>query len=136
VLMQSRHGDHNLVRLAAAGDYHALANTLLEERRAAGLPPFGHLALLRCEAMAMDQAMAFLEECAGQLPEVEGAHVLGPVPAPMEKRAGRYRAQLLVQSAGRPALHGLLDALMPLARSLPSGRRCRWHLDVDPIDLL
>ena len=86
--------------------------------------------------MAMDQALAFLEECATQLPEVEGAHVLGPVPAPMEKRAGRYRAQLLLQSNQRPALHGLLDALMEHARALPSGRRCRWHLDVDPIDLL
>ena len=62
--------------------------------------------------------------------------VLGPVPAPMEKRAGRYRAQLLLQSNQRPALHGLLDALMEHARALPSGRRCRWHLDVDPIDLL
>jgi primosomal protein N' (replication factor Y) len=54
----------------------------------------------------------------------------------MEKRAGRYRAQLLLQSNQRPALHGLLDALMEHARGLPSGRRCRWHLDVDPIDLL
>ncbi|MFC6329978.1 hypothetical protein, partial [Alloalcanivorax gelatiniphagus] len=62
--------------------------------------------------------------------------VLGPVPAPMEKRAGRYRAQLLLQSPERPPLHGVLDALMALARELPSGRRCRWHLDVDPIDLL
>ena len=29
-----------------------------------------------------------------------------------------------------------IDALMEHARALPSGRRCRWHLDVDPIDLL
>ncbi|MTI51153.1 MAG: primosomal protein N' [Alcanivorax sp.] len=136
VLMQSRHTDHNLVQLAAAGDYQALANTLLEERRGAGWPPFGHLALLRCEAMTMAQALTFLDECAAGLPALDNVHVLGPVPAPMEKRAGRYRAQLLLQSDQRPALHGLLDALMEHARGLPSGRRCRWHLDVDPIDLL
>lgn len=136
VLMQSRHSDHNLVQLAAGGDYHALAEVLLAERRGAGLPPFGHLALLRCEAMAMAQALGFLQECAERLPEVERVHVLGPVPAPMEKRAGRYRAQLLLQSGDRPLLHGMLDALMVVARALPSGRRCRWHLDVDPIDLL
>ena len=136
VLMQSRHTDHNLVQLAAAGDYQALANTLLEERRGAGWPPFGHLALLRCEAMTMAQALTFLDECAAGLPALDNVHVLGPVPAPMEKRAGRYRAQLLLQSNQRPALHGLLDALMEHARALPSGRRCRWHLDVDPIDLL
>ncbi|MFP1683711.1 primosomal protein N' [Alloalcanivorax sp. C16-1] len=136
VLMQSRHGDHHLVRLAAAGDYHALADALLEERRGAGLPPFGHLALLRCEAMVMEQAIQFLDECAQRLPGHPQVQVLGPVPAPMEKRAGRYRAQLLLQSPQRPPLHGVLDALMALARELPSGRRCRWHLDVDPIDLL
>ncbi len=136
VLMQSRHTDHNLVQLAAAGDYHALADALLDERRGAGLPPFGYLALLRCEAMVMNQALGFLEECVQALPTVEGVHVLGPVPAPMEKRSGRYRAQLLLQSNNRPLLHGLLDTLMEIARALPSGRRCRWHLDVDPIDLL
>ena len=136
VLLQSRHSDHHLVQLAAAGDYHALADSLLEERRAAGLPPFGHIALLRCEAMSMAQALAFLDECAGQLPGDPAVQILGPVPAPMEKRAGRYRAQLLLQSGNRARLHGALDALMALARQLPSGRRCRWHLDVDPIDLL
>jgi primosomal protein N' (replication factor Y) len=84
----------------------------------------------------MAQALTFLDECAAGLPALDNVHVLGPVPAPMEKRAGRYRAQLLLQSNQRPALHGLLDALMEHARALPSGRRCRWHLDVDPIDLL
>ncbi len=141
VLLQSRHTDHHLVRLAAAGDYHALADTLLEERRMAGLPPFGHLALLRCEAMSMDKALAFLDECAAPFQQNsnvddDSVNLLGPAPAPMEKRAGRYRAQLLLQAPQRPALHGVLDALVRHARGLPSARHCRWHVDVDPTEMV
>jgi primosomal protein N' (replication factor Y) len=61
--------------------------------------------------------------------------VLDPVPAPMERRGGRWRAQLLVQSKNRAALHRFLEAwVVPLAESKP-GKTVRWSLDVDPIDM-
>jgi len=135
VLLQTRHPDHHLLQLAASGDYPALASALLEERRMAALPPFGYLALFRCEAMTLGKAMTFLQELAVQ-PVAEGVSVLGPVPAPMEKRAGRYRAQLLLQSPQRAPLHQTLELLLGVARSLPQARQCRWHVDVDPIDML
>jgi len=50
----------------------------------------------------------------------------------MEKRAGRFRAQLLLQAAGRAALHRLLDRWLPLLEESKAGRRVRWSLDVDP----
>jgi primosomal protein N' (replication factor Y) len=53
----------------------------------------------------------------------------------MAKRAGRYHAQLLLESADRAALHRFLDAWLPALESLPSGRRVRWALDVDPIEV-
>ncbi len=64
VNLQSRHPDHHLLQLAASGDYPALASALLEERKMAGLHPFGHLALFRCEAMSMNKAMEFLQQLA------------------------------------------------------------------------
>ncbi|RJG17978.1 primosomal protein N' [Alcanivorax profundi] len=135
VLLQTRHPDHHLLQLAASGDYPALASALLEERRMAALPPFGHLALFRCEAMTLGKAMAFLQELAQQ-PVADGVNVLGPVPAPMEKRAGRYRAQLLLQASQRAPLHQTLERLLDAARQSPQSRQCRWHVDVDPIDML
>ncbi|MED5387770.1 MAG: primosomal protein N' [Pseudomonadota bacterium] len=135
VLLQTRHPDHPLLQLAASGDYPALASALLEERQMAGLPPFGHLALLRCEAMTMGKAMEFLHQLS-DLPLPPDVHLLGPVPAPMEKRAGRYRTQLLLQSARRGPLHQAIERLLEQARGLPAARQCRWHLDVDPIDML
>ena len=53
--------------------------------------------------------------------------LLGPIPAPMEKRAGRYRAQLLFQAKQRKYLQQLLKAL--------TTRGVRWSLDVDPQEM-
>lgn len=135
VLLQTRHPDHPLLQLAASGDYPALASALLEERKMAGLPPFGHLALFRCEAMSMAKAMEFLQQLAG-IPLPADVQLLGPVPAPMERRAGRYRTQMLLQCASRRPLHQAISLLLEQARTLPAARQCRWHLDVDPIDML
>ncbi len=62
-------------------------------------------------------------------------HIHGPFPAPMPRRAGMHRAQLLLSASSRPALHALLDAGTPMLHDLPEARRVRWSLDVDPIDL-
>ena len=61
--------------------------------------------------------------------------VLGPLPAPMPRRAGFQRAQLLVSAPQRRALHAALDAALPALRDAPEGKRVRWSLDVDPVDL-
>ena len=53
----------------------------------------------------------------------------------MPRRAGSYRAQLLIATDQRPRLHAILDAALPLIHALPEARRARWSLDVDPVDL-
>ena len=73
---------------------------------------------------------------AGEACRLAGVNLLGPVPALMERRAGRYRAQLLVESAGRPALQRFLDEWLTEVEGLPGARRVRWSLDVDPIEIL
>lgn len=59
----------------------------------------------------------------------------GPLPAPMPRRAGMHRAQLLVSATQRRTLHGALDAVVPSLHALPEARKARWSLDVDPVDL-
>jgi primosomal protein N' (replication factor Y) len=54
----------------------------------------------------------------------------------MERREGRYRAQLLVQSARRPSLQAFLDRWVERLAELKAARKVRWSLDVDPQDLL
>jgi primosomal protein N' (replication factor Y) len=141
VIIQTHLADHPLLVQLTEQGYFAFAEQALSERRAAGLPPFSHLALLRAEAQKPGQAEAFLDDAcslAEQLLEqlqLNGVELLGPVPAPMERRAGRYRAQLLLQGNARATLHRLMDIWTPTLEQLPGSRAVRWSLDVDPIDL-
>jgi primosomal protein N' (replication factor Y) len=138
VLIQTRFPEHPLLQTLVRQGYPAFAAAALAERREAELPPYSHQALLRGEAPQAEPPNRFLTEVAElaaalAMPEVA---LWGPVPAPMERRAGRYRAHLLLQAATRRPLHELLARLLPAVRDLPSGRRVRWSLDVDPVDLL
>jgi primosomal protein N' (replication factor Y) (superfamily II helicase) len=136
VLIQSRHPDHPLLQLLLSGDYHKLADALLRERREVGLPPFGHLALIRTESAKAEEGMALLGEVAALEGLPEGVQLLGPIPAPIERRQARFRTQLLLLAPDRPPLHRAIDALLARLDAHPIARRSRWHLDVDPVDLL
>ena len=174
VWLQTHHPDHPLLNTLINGGYHAFAHSELEQRQAAGFPPFAHLALLRAEAKHVDAANAFLHAAKSVLPSPIGrrwreatdegtaksvtagramtspyphpnpspdgrgtldVEIQGPIPAPMSRRAGMHRAQLLLSSPGRRELHALLDAALPAIYELPEARKTRWSLDVDPLDL-
>lgn len=137
VLMQTHNSDHPLLRSLIDQGYSDFACQELIERRQGGLPPFSHLAMLRAEAVAAGRAEAFLQLVREILEQHEWPEVtwLGPLPSPMERRAGRYRAQLLFESDERKPLHQLLQWLVPLIEGLPQARKVRWSLDVDPQDM-
>jgi primosomal protein N' (replication factor Y) len=136
VWLQTHHPGHPLLQTLLAGGYAAFADAALVEREAAGFPPYAHLALLRAEANDESGLDAFLrrahdlaQECAA------GVDVSSPMPAPMPRRAGRQRAQLLLSAAQRPALQQLLRELTPHLHALREARKVRWSIDVDPVDL-
>jgi primosomal protein N' (replication factor Y) len=146
VLLQTHHPDHPLLQTLIHGGYHAFAETELAQREAAGFPPYVHLALLRAEAQHADMPMQFLHAAKTALQPyaaarpargaaAEGLALDGPVPAPMPRRAGMYRAQLLLTAPTRRALHAALDGALPAIYALPDARKVRWSLDVDPVDL-
>jgi primosomal protein N' (replication factor Y) len=135
VILQTREPSHPMWQLLLAKGYRGLADALLVERRDLKMPPFAHLALLRAESVHAEAAMAFLAEARRLFGAPGGVRVGEPVPAPMERRAGRYRAQLLLQSAQRPALLELLKNTIPQIEALRSARKARWSIDVDPADL-
>lgn len=162
VWLQTHHPDHPLLNTLINGGYHAFAEGELEQRQAASFPPFAYLALLRAEAKHVDAANAFLHAAKsaftnsardglggdsvrggrtgnsvrGELAEARPSpEIQGPLPAPMPRRAGMHRMQLLLSSPHRRALHALLDAALPAIYELPEARKVRWSLDVDPLDL-
>ena len=149
VLIQTEFPDHPLLLSLLAEGYDGFARAALAERKQAAWPPFSRLAAVRDSAKTAEAALAFLtqarkaaEDLRANLSHVAGKRMpalairlLGPAPAAMAKRAGRYHAQLLVESTDRAALHRFLDAWLPVLESLPAVRRVRWALDVDPIEI-
>jgi primosomal protein N' (replication factor Y) len=117
--------------------YRGVAEEALAEREITRWPPFTRLALVRSAAHRQADAREFLEHARRTFARDCGdsVRVLGPVDAPMARRAGRYRAQLLLQASDRNALHGLLRLLRPTLEQDPLARKVRWSIDVDPIEL-
>jgi primosomal protein N' (replication factor Y) len=135
VLLQTHHPDHLLLRSLLSQGYAAAARELLAERRQTDLPPYGHQVLLRCEAHQRAAVDAFLSEARAALPDTDTLQIAGPMPAPMPLRAGRQRGQLLIESTSRRHLHAAARPWAMQLAHLPSARKVRWSLDVDPIDL-
>lgn len=138
VLIQTEYPEHPLLTGLLSGGYDAFATAALDERRSAAWPPFSRLAALRTSATHAEAAIDFLEEArraAEPRARAAGVRLLGPAPAAMAKRADRHHAQLLLESVDRGALHRLLDEWLPVIEALPSARRVRWSLDVDPLEL-
>jgi len=138
VLIQTHHPDHVLLLYAIKQDYRAITNALLEERKLVQWPPYSHLALLRAEATQKNKPMQFLREAAEKARELSPngqVMLLGPVPAPMEKRAGRFRAQLLLQANHRADLHHLISSWITQIEALKTASTVRWSLDIDPQDM-
>ena len=163
VLVQTRYPDHPLFEALVHHDYQRFAHHQLRERHDAALPPFVHQALLRADAASVAQALELLGQArtiarmlAGDLPDtaVAGARtpaagvvgsaapadrsapvvtVYDAVPMPLVRLAHRERAQLLIESPSRRALHALLDALLPRLRAIRS--TVRWQLEIDPIEI-
>ena len=136
VLIQTEFPEHPLLQSLLAEGYDGFARAALEERAQAAWPPFSRLAAVRDSATTAQAALGFLTDArsiARRTPR--GVRLLGPVPAAMAKRAGRFHAQLLIESAERARLHEFLDAWLPEVEALRSARRVRWSLDVDPIEL-
>jgi primosomal protein N' (replication factor Y) len=135
VILQTHYPDHPLLLTLLEHGYAGFALKLLEERRQAGFPPYGQLLLVRAEARSMEQAEEFLRIIKQQLAADGPVQYVGPLPAPLQRKSGRYRTQLLVIGSSRSAVQKAGDAIVELAQTLPQGKRLRWSLDVDPLDM-
>jgi primosomal protein N' (replication factor Y) len=127
-IVQTYLPEHPAIRAVAEGDPAAFVEAELAERRRYGSPPFGRLVKLTAaladrlaaEATARELASTLRTRAAERGLPVE---VLGPVPAYVARRAGRWRFHVVLRGPDPAALLGG-DPGPP------------WSVDVDPESLL
>ena len=137
VLIQTRYPQHPLYDFLSRQDVDGFAEAEMTERSNAALPPYVHMAAIRAshpDARRIQSALKDLREQLREYAVQEGwaISVHGPVPRYPEVLAGRWRGQLLLESAARPELHRLLALSAPW---LERHRAFDPHLDIDPLEV-
>lgn len=133
VIIQTHHPEYPQLTQLFVDGYPAFLAETLADRARAQLPPYCHQVVLRAESTKRERAREFLSAAKQQVLH-SGLQVFGPMPAIMERRAGRYRHQLLLQANSRAQLQACLAPWRELLPQLPAARQVRWSLDVDPLE--
>lgn len=132
VVIQTHYPDHPVLETLLTQGYQAFAHTILQEREQANLPPFSFQATLFAQGVKSQPVFDFLEAAQKALPK-STAMVLGPRPAPIEKLAGKYRAEILIQTNNRAQLAVLLKQWLPSLTRLKNSNKVKWRMIVDPV---
>lgn len=135
VIIQTRHPDHPLLQTLIHQGYQTFAQSLLNERELAVLPPFSYFAIFRAEAYVEQNAQRFLNAIKEMLPAAESLTMLGPVSALMAKRKGLHCQHLVVKTNKRSVLQHALKSILQQLETLAASHSVKWVLDVDPVEV-
>ncbi|ETW13682.1 primosome assembly protein PriA [Roseivivax marinus] len=130
-LMQTYQPEHPVIRAILSGDEEGFWRAEAEERRAAGVPPYGRMAGIILshpdvqEVFDLGNALARNDAALRRV----GAQVFGPAPAPVARVRGRHRVRLLVKA---PKGVGLQRALAEWAGQFRLRGDMRMAIDIDP----
>ena len=133
VLIQTYQPDSDWITRILTQDYDQIATAMIAERALFNWPPSSHLALITARATALTPVFNALDEIAQQIQALNSpVKILGPAPAPMERRNRQYHGQLLILGK-RPVVQWVLKATGPWAYKKDG--KVLIQLDVDPWDL-
>ncbi|SPL71001.1 primosomal protein N' [Acinetobacter stercoris] len=136
VYLQTLKPDHPLLNTLINNDYRAFAKQTLKDRQLALLPPCRYAILIRAESKSQDENLSFLQQMNENLREVSGdlIDIWGPIPAPMERKAGRYQSHVVLLSLDRAKMHYYIRTWWQnLLHAKPSNMKIT--IDIDPQEL-
>ena len=136
--LQTDFADHPLMQALENQSYAQIANTITQERKMLGFPPYARVVMFRADALSLEQATEKLGEikhCLVASTTQYEVKCIGPIPALMTRRMGRYRAQLCLISSDTRKLRSVLRAAMPKIETIKSTPTVKWVVDVDAFDL-
>lgn len=136
VLIQTQLPEHPIFSALQAQDFATFARYELAQRAMFHLPPLGFQAVIRADAVKLNDAVIFLNEIrdllASMLPN--SVFQMGAVPMNMMRLAERERAQIFLESVSRTDLHYAIDLWIQVL-SQNTARQIRWSVDIDPQDM-
>ena len=136
VYVQTHTPDHPLLQTLINHGYAKFAQQALQTRYEWKLPPFSHHIAIRARSQKQEDLFTFLNMIKAlamkQLAEV--ITVQGPITAAMEKKAGQFRAYVLLTTQQRGKFIQQIDELIAHIETRKETRAVRWSIDVDPID--
>ena len=130
-LLQTYQPEHAVIRAILAGDEESFWKAEAEERKAAGVPPYGRMAGIILSSPNVQEVFDLGAEMArmdGPLRQI-GAQVFGPAPAPIARVRGRHRVRLLVKAEKSAPLQ---QALTKWAAQFRLPHNLRMAIDIDP----
>jgi primosomal protein N' (replication factor Y) len=134
-MLQTFQPEHPVIRAILSGDEEGFWRAEAEERRQAGVPPYGRMAGIILSGPDMQQVFDLGNELArrdGPLRQA-GAQVFGPAPAPIARIRGRHRVRLLVKAPKGVALQPAIAQWIGQVRVTG---QTRLSVDIDPQSFL
>jgi primosomal protein N' (replication factor Y) len=137
-LLQTAYTDHPMMQSLVNQNYRDITSTILQGRKMIGFPPYARVVMFRADAMTLSDAMEKLAEIKQLLQtsvHLKQLNCIGPIPALMTRRIGRYRAQLCLFSRDAVKLRAALRETMPIVQSVKNTSTVKWVIDVDSFDI-
>ena len=142
VIIQTGYPEQAVYQSLIKHDYIGFAQSALNERESVGLPPFAYQVLLSAEAPQLADAIRLLtqarrlpEEYPNEFPGADQVFLYDPVPLRVLRVAKVERAQLLLESAHRPALQAFVRYWGPQVAQLAKQHKVRITIEVDPLEI-
>ena len=137
VLLQTTLPEHPLLNCLLSQGYATFSNEALKIRKECALPPYTFMLMIRARANNMATTKKFLQDVKSIMVKdsTRGLTIYGPIPAMMERKAGMYQSQLIIFSQYRKTLQQNLASWTQSITKLPLGKRVRWDIEVDPLEM-
>ncbi|RBI77066.1 primosomal protein N' [Roseovarius sp. TE539] len=130
-MLQTFQPEHPVIRAILSGDEDGFWRAEAEERRHAGMPPYGRMAGIILSSPDMQSVFDMGNRLARQDGPIQraGAQVFGPAPAPIARIRGRHRVRLLVRAPRSAPLQAAVSEWVAQFNLPP---QLRLSVDIDP----
>lgn len=138
ICIQTSFPTHPIFGALFKNNYLSYAKNLLEQRKMFEFPPFSKQAIIRAISPKKEDVFEFLQriynESLNLFKNQKFSILFDPIPAKMERKAGKTQAYLLVQSNNAQSLNRQLNQIKEIIDSIKVPYQLNWYIELNPIE--